>query len=181
MMARMEMDWNLKQLGQLFRVLMQFLQKPPPKIYRFMLRDEILFDYLLHNSYRKIKCQSPSFFSQAPYYSPHRSRQKKQKTKQNKAKKQTKKIYFHFVVCWVHYQGERISGPSSPGLFFSPLTEHYPGNEVVPLRGNQFFQQVLLWLLHCFFFLMWENISYDKTSSLVIQELINMYFCGLPV
>ena len=31
------------------------------------------------------------------------------------------------------------------------------------------------------FFKMQENISYDKTSSLVIQELINMHFCGLRV
>ena len=46
LMARMGMNWNLKQLGQLFQVLMLYLQKstPPPhlkKNSRLMLSDGI--------------------------------------------------------------------------------------------------------------------------------------------
>ena len=155
-MARMEMDWDLKQLGQLFRVLMPFLQNSPPKISCFIPPDEICL-ITFFTTLQENQVPVGVVFTQAPYYSPHCFQQKTKN--QNKTKKQAKKIYFHFVVCWVHYEGERISGPSllldlvpvPPGLFSSRLADRYPGNEVVPLRGNQAFQQVLLWLFHYFF------------------------------
>ena len=110
-MARMEMDWDLKQLGQLIRVLMPFLQHSPPKISCFMLPDEICF-ITFFTTLQENQVPVAVVFTQVPYYSPHCSHQKNQKTKQNKQTNKQKKIYFHFQVCWVHYEGERISGPS---------------------------------------------------------------------
>ena len=152
-MARMEMDWDLKQLGQLFRVLMPFLQNSPPKISCFIPPDEICL-ITFFTTLQENQVPVGVVFTQAPYYSPHCFQQKTKN--QNKTKKQTKKIYFHFVVCWVHYEGERISGPSLL-LDLVPRSLLFPSRWLIPWeRGcstarNQVFQQVLLWLFHYFF------------------------------
>ena len=148
-MARMEMDWNLKQLGQLFRVLMPFLQNSPPKISCFMVPDEICL-ITFFTTLQENQVPVAVVFTQAPYYSPHCSHQKTKN--QNKTKKQTKKINFHFQVCWGHYEGERISGPSLL-LDLVPSSLHFPSRWAITCeRGcNQVFQQVLLWLLHYVF------------------------------
>ena len=152
-MARMEMDWDLKQLGQLFLVLMPFLQNSPPKISCFIPPDEICL-ITFFTTLQENQVPVGVVFTQAPYYSPHCFQQKTKN--QNKTKKQTKKIYFHFVVCWVHYEGERISGPSLL-LDLVPRSLLFPSRWLIPWeRGcstarNQVFQQVLLWLFHYFF------------------------------
>ena len=152
-MARMEMDWDLKQLGQLFRVLMPFLQNSPPKISCFIPPDEICL-ITFFTTLQENQVPVGVVFTQAPYYSPHSFQQKTKN--QNKTKKQAKKIYFHFVVCWVHYEGERISGPSLL-LDLVPRSLLFPSRWLIPWeRGcstarNQVFQQVLLWLFHYFF------------------------------
>ena len=152
-MARMEMDWDLKQLGQLFLVLMPFLQNSPPKISCFIPPDEICL-ITFFTTLQENQVPVGVVFTQAPYYSPHCFQQKNKN--QNKTKKQTKKIYFHFVVCWVHYEGERISGPSLL-LDLVPRSLLFPSRWLIPWeRGcstarNQVFQQVLLWLFHYFF------------------------------
>ena len=152
-MARMEMDWDLKQLGQLFRVLMPFLQNSPPKISCFIPPDEICL-ITFFTTLQENQVPVGVVFTQAPCYSPHCFQQKTKN--QNKTKKQAKKIYFHFVVCWVHYEGERISGPSLL-LDLVPRSLLFPSRWLIPWeRGcstarNQVFQQVLLWLFHYFF------------------------------
>ena len=152
-MARMEMDWDLKQLGQLFLVLMPFLQNSPPKISCFIPPDEICL-ITFFTTLQENQVPVGVVFTQAPYYSPHCFQQKTKN--QNKTKKQAKKIYFHFVVCWVHYEGERISGPSLL-LDLVPRSLLFPSRWLISWeRGcstarNQVFQQVLLWLFHYFF------------------------------
>ena len=152
-MARMEMDWDLKQLGQLFLVLMPFLPNSPPKISCFIPPDEICL-ITFFTTLQENQVPVGVVFTQAPYYSPHCFQQKTKN--QNKTKKQTKKIYFHFVVCWVHYEGERISWPSLL-LDLVPRSLLFPSRWLIRWeRGcstarNQVFQQVLLWLFHYFF------------------------------
>ena len=152
-MARMEMDWDLKQLGQLFRVLMPFLQNSPPKISCFIPPDEICL-ITFFTTLQENQVPVGVVFTQAPYYSLHCFHQKAKH--QNKTKKQTKKIYFHFVVCWVHYEGERISGPSLlqdlvPRSLLFPSRWLIPWERGCSTARNQVFQQVLLWLFHYFF------------------------------
>jgi len=51
-------------------------------------------------------------FTQAPYYSPHCSRQKtktRNKTKRNKEANKKDIFSFSGAPGWVHYEGERIS------------------------------------------------------------------------
>ena len=92
-MARMEMDWDLKQLGQLFRVLMPFLQNSPPKISCFIPPDEICL-ITFFTTLQENQVPVGVVFTQAPYYSPHCFHQKAKH--QNKTKKQTKKDIFSF-------------------------------------------------------------------------------------
>ena len=50
-MARMDMDWKLKTLGQLFQVLMLWLQKSPQMLIWLVLLMDLVW-YLLYNSTR---------------------------------------------------------------------------------------------------------------------------------
>ena len=92
-MARMEMDWDLKQLGQLFLVLMPFLQNSPPKISCFIPPWWNLFDYLLHNSTGESSTRWRRFYSGSLLFAPLLPT-KNQKPKQNK--ETSKKDIFSF-------------------------------------------------------------------------------------
>ena len=163
-MARMEMDWDLKQLGQLFRVLMPFLQNSPPKISCFIPPDEICL-ITFFTTLQENQVPVGVVFTQAPYYSPHCFQQKTKN--QNKTKKQTKTIYFHFVVCWVHYEGERISGPSLL-LDLVPRSLLFPSRWSIPWeRGcstarkssfsTGFIVTIPLFFLNAREYIIWQN------------------------
>ena len=104
-MARMEMNWmNFSSFNAISAKLTL-------KNIMFHAAWWNLFDYLLHNSTGESSTRRRRFHSRSLLFAPLVP-PKNQNTKQNKTKKQTKKMYFHFQVCWVHYEGERISGPS---------------------------------------------------------------------
>ena len=100
---------RLETVGPTFSSFNAISAKLTPKISCFIPPDEICL-ITFFTTLQENQVPVGVVFTQAPYYSPHCFHQKAKN--QNKTKKQTKKIYFHFVVCWVHYEGERISGPS---------------------------------------------------------------------
>ena len=106
LMARMGMNWNLKQLGQLFQVLMLYLQKSPPPP---LLKKKFSFNAPWWNLFETLFTIIQQHFSYRGYYTVPRRYEFYFRVAKTIFYSLAHEFYFRVTKQWFYERAQRVS------------------------------------------------------------------------